>query len=361
MPAATAAAVALFINGCQVLLPTPAFQRGDAVLVPVKGVFDRLGAQIAWVPNSRQVLITAPDLRLELTVGSTEARLNGNPVTLQTAPELSGGSTMVPLRLVAQALGAEIAWDPQRRRVYVQTGPSGPVTPTTIGALIERPDQWAGRLVALTGEYLGRQPSPFSPATRNGAPVSRRDWVFRDATGELYCRGDISVPTPFPLTPYSNVGRRLTVAGLVKLSRAGFVFMEPREVGEQSPPEGLVCTVTTSRRVYVEGETLRIRLRIANPFDMPARLTARAGPEHDLVVRDREGKEVWRLSTGSPPPAAGSALELRPGEGRQVEEVWDPASTGASGLPPGRYTVEGEWAGVLRSYPHMIAVVPRQG
>ena len=73
MPAAVVA-VAIFINGCQVLLPTAAFQRGDTVLVPVKGIFDRLGAHIAWTPGSREVLITAPYLRLELSVGTTDAR-----------------------------------------------------------------------------------------------------------------------------------------------------------------------------------------------------------------------------------------------------------------------------------------------
>ncbi len=236
MPAAAAAAVAVFINGCQVLLPTAAFQRGDTVLVPVKGVFDRLGAKVAWSPESKQVLITALDLTLELTLGATEARLNGKPLLLQTAPELSEGSTMVPLRLVAEALGTDIAWDRQRRRVYVQTRPVGPLKPATIRDLMERPDDWAGRLVMLVGEYMGWQPSPFSPGTRNGVPVSQRDWVLRDATGEVYCRGDVTTTAPFALTPYSNVGRRLVVAGIAKLSRAGFIFLEPREIAEQPPP-----------------------------------------------------------------------------------------------------------------------------
>jgi hypothetical protein len=361
MPAAAVAAVAVFINGCQVLLPTAAFQRGDTVLVPVKGVFDRLGAKITWSPESREVLIAAPDLQLELAVGATEARLNGRPILLQTAPELSEGCTMVPLRLVAQALGTDIAWDQPRRRVYLQTGPGGPLAPATIRDLMERPDDWAGRLVMLVGEYMGWQPSPFSPGTRNGVPVSQRDWVLRDATGEIYCRGDVRAAAPLALTPYSNVGRRLVVAGVAKLSRAGFAFLEPREIAEQPPPLGLVCTVTTSRRVYVEGEALRIRLKVANPFSAAVRLTCRAGPEYDLTVRDREGKEVWRLSLASPPAPSPSAVTLQPDEARQIEEVWEPSSVGVSLLPPGRYTIEAEWGGVLRSYPHMIAILPPQG
>jgi hypothetical protein len=357
MPApAVATAVAIFLNGYQVMLPTAAIQRGDTVLVPVKGVFDRLGAKIAWSAETKTVTISAPDVRLVLSVGSAEGTLNGHPLALQAPPEIREDSTLVPLRLVATALGADIAWDQRRRRVYVQTGPVGPVTATTVAALIERPYDWVGRLVLLSGEYMGWEPSPFSPSTRNGTPVSRRDWVLRDPTGEIYCRGDVQVPSPFALTPYSHIGRRLLVAGVAKLARRGFIFVEPREIVELSGTEGLVCSVTTSRRAYVIGETLRIRLTVANPFASSSTVPCEPGVSHDLVVRDRVGTEVWRLSVYSPPQRAPGPLELAPGQDLQVEELWQPGPD----VPPGRYTIEGEWGGALRSYPHMIALVPRE-
>jgi hypothetical protein len=231
---------------------------------------------------------------------------------------------------------------------------------TTVGELIARPYDWAGRMVLIVGEYRGWEASPFSVATRNGAPASRRDWVLRDPAGEVYCRGDVSLETPFPLTPYSHVGNRIAVAAVVKVAPAGFPFLEPREVAEIPSPEGLVCSVSTSRRAYVEGETVRMRLRVANPFGAPVQLDARSGPHHDLVLRDRTGAEVWRLSKVSPPEAAGASLELPAGEAEQVEELWSPGSAGSPPLPPGRYTIEGEWMGVLTSYPHMIAIIPRE-
>lgn len=353
---AVVAAVAIFLNGYQVMLPTAAFQKGGSVLVPVKGVLDRLGARIEWSPETKTVTISAPGTELVLAVGSTEAQMNGAPLTLQTAPEIRDGSTLVPLRLVATALGADIAWDQNRRRVYVQTGPRGPLTATTVGALIDRPYDWVGRLVSLSGEYMGWEPSPFSPSTRNGTPVSRRDWVLRDATGEIYCRGDVQVPSPFPLTPYSHVGRRLVVAGVAKLARSGFMFIEPREIAELGGAEGLVCNVTTSRRAYVLGETVRIRLTVANPFPSPRMVHCEPGVAHDLIARDRNGGEVWRLSVYSPPSRVPGPLELAPGESRQIEELWQPPAD----LPSGRYTIVGEWAGALRSYPHMVAVVPQE-
>lgn len=106
MPVSAAiAAVAVFLNGHQVMLPTAAIQRGGTVLVPVKGIFDRLGASISWDPQGKAVAIAAQDLRLDFTVGATDAQLNGQTISLGAPAEIQDGNALVPLRLVATALG----------------------------------------------------------------------------------------------------------------------------------------------------------------------------------------------------------------------------------------------------------------
>jgi len=355
----TVAAVAVFVNGHQVMLPTSALQIEGTVLVPVKGVFDRLGAKIAWNEETREVRVTAPDVDLVLTVGDMAASLNGSAIQLRAAPELRDGHTLVPLRLVATALGADIAWDQQRRRVYVEAGPRGPAAGASIGELVAAPYDWAGRMVIVTGEYRGREPSPFGQATRNGTPVSRRDWVLRDDGGEIYCRGDITVESPLPLTPYSNIGARLTVTGVAKLSRQGFVFLEPRGIVQAAGTEGLICTVDTGRRSYLQGETVRIRLKVANPLATAMSFPSRPGVEHDVSFLDSEGEAVWRLSEASPPALAPATVELQPGEEFTVQEIWTPGTAHCPQLPAGRYDVVAEYGGVLTSYPHTFAILPR--
>ncbi len=350
------AAVAVFINGYQLMLPTAAIQRDGTVLVPVKGVFDRLGATIDWNAETRRVEVKGPDIEFVLTIGSTEAVVNGTPVLLATAPELIDGNTLIPLRLVATALGADIAWDQERRRVYLEVGPRGPALEATVTSIVNQPGEWVGKRVRVTGEYRGWEPSPFGQATRNGQPVSRNDWVLRDATGEIYCRGDIAVEAPFDLAPYSNKGRRIVVEGLGKLSRQGFAFVEPRSIAVVPQPDGLTCTVETGRRSYVDGEAIRMRLTIENPFTEPVTLQCEPGTMHDIVLRNREGLEVWRLSEASPPAQAPGTVELAAGEAFEIEEVWQPGAAHTPPLPPGRYAVEAEFGGVLEAYPHAIAI-----
>jgi len=47
----------------------------------------------------------------KVTIGSNQIMVNGNPVTLDAAPEIKNGRTMVPLRAISEALGATIEWD----------------------------------------------------------------------------------------------------------------------------------------------------------------------------------------------------------------------------------------------------------
>ncbi|WP_374711546.1 copper amine oxidase N-terminal domain-containing protein [Symbiobacterium terraclitae] len=59
---------------------------------------------------------------LELTIGSTTAVVNGREVQADVAPIIVNGRTLVPLRLIAEALGRRVDWEPKdgaAQKVYV--------------------------------------------------------------------------------------------------------------------------------------------------------------------------------------------------------------------------------------------------
>ena len=90
---------------------------GGRTLVPVRLVSEQLGAQVIWVPDTRQVILLREADTIVLTLGSAQALVNGQAV------ELPGGvpacvvkyqgteNTMVPLRFVSEQLGAQVGWD----------------------------------------------------------------------------------------------------------------------------------------------------------------------------------------------------------------------------------------------------------
>ena len=56
---------------------------------------------------------------VQLTIGSTTMLLNGAPITMDTAPEITSGRTCLPVAWVAKALGANIQWDATTQTVTI--------------------------------------------------------------------------------------------------------------------------------------------------------------------------------------------------------------------------------------------------
>lgn len=57
--------------------------------------------------------------KVVLQVGSCEASINNDKVTLDASPFIQNGRTLVPLRFIAEALNAEVGWDPTNKIVTV--------------------------------------------------------------------------------------------------------------------------------------------------------------------------------------------------------------------------------------------------
>lgn len=82
-----------------------------STLVPMRGVFESLGATIKWDQATQTVTGTKGSTTIKLTIGNKYAHVNGTKVTLAKEALILNGSTMVPLRFVAEALGSKVDWD----------------------------------------------------------------------------------------------------------------------------------------------------------------------------------------------------------------------------------------------------------
>ena len=117
-------------------------------LVPVRGVLEKLGAEVAWVPSTRSVIASTPRMDIQLHLGDNQATVNGKQVTLDVPAQEINGHTMVPLRFLGEALGGTVKWDDVTRTVTIVT--NGALD--EIGRVRDRPDgstdETAGRIAA---------------------------------------------------------------------------------------------------------------------------------------------------------------------------------------------------------------------
>jgi len=104
--------VRVVVNGEELTFPAQQpIRRNGRVLVPLRGIFERLGASVNWNPDTEVITARKAGVRVQLAIGQNDASVNGRDVTLDVPASLVNGSTMVPLRFVSEALGADVTWN----------------------------------------------------------------------------------------------------------------------------------------------------------------------------------------------------------------------------------------------------------
>jgi plastocyanin len=145
LPSAQALAdsVRIIVNGQAVTFDQPPIEQSGRVFVPLRGVFERLGASVVY--NNGLINATGNGRNIQLHIGSTAATVNGQPTSLDVAPFLVGARTFVPLRFISEALGANVNYDGNSRTVTVAMGAApatAPPTATVVSAVNVVASNW---------------------------------------------------------------------------------------------------------------------------------------------------------------------------------------------------------------------------
>jgi hypothetical protein len=110
------------IDGVLQKFPQSAILYKGSTMVPMRGVFEALKAEVKWDGATQTVTATKGDTTIKLTIGNNYAYVNGQKVALTAEAIIVNGSTMVPLRFVAEALGAKVEWDGATKTAIISQG-----------------------------------------------------------------------------------------------------------------------------------------------------------------------------------------------------------------------------------------------
>ena len=110
------------LDGNELTLDTPHIIDNGRTLVPMRAIFEALGAGVNWDGATNTVTASVGDTEIQLVIGG-KAFKNGASVDLDVPAKLYEGRTMVPLRFVSEALGASVDWDGSTQTVII-TSPS---------------------------------------------------------------------------------------------------------------------------------------------------------------------------------------------------------------------------------------------
>ena len=121
---AAAQSVTVIVNGQTLNFTQPPIVRAGRVFVPLRGVFEQLGASVVY--SNGQINATGNGRTISLTIGSTQATVSGQPETMDVPPFIVGATTFVPLRFISQALGAAVNWNDSTSTVTISGRAGGP-------------------------------------------------------------------------------------------------------------------------------------------------------------------------------------------------------------------------------------------
>jgi hypothetical protein len=105
------AGISVFINGERQTYSQMPILEGGSTLVPMRGVFQALGAEVAWDGTTQTITAATEDTTVQLTLNRKTALVNGKEIAVSIPAKIVGGSTLVPLRFVSEALGANVRWE----------------------------------------------------------------------------------------------------------------------------------------------------------------------------------------------------------------------------------------------------------
>lgn len=107
-------------NWLQATLDTAPVYDSGRTMVPLRGVMEQFGANVDWLPENKQIKVQHGDKEVILTLGSTEALVNGEAAQLDVPAKVVNGRTLIPLRFVSEQIGMNVAWEGKTQSITIK-------------------------------------------------------------------------------------------------------------------------------------------------------------------------------------------------------------------------------------------------
>ena len=378
--------VKVFVDSSPVYFDQPPVMVNGRVLVPLRGVFERLGATVTWDPASQTVMAQRAATTVSLRIGSPQAFVDGQPQYLDVPPMLVGGRTMVPLRFVSQALGAGVTWDAASSSVLITSGgaaispppvsyppqpypPSAPA-PTTISGTVVRVNAttYPGQLVVQTpaGEVYtynilsGTTIVRMNAVTGVSGPVSLRDLqpgdtlqVTADPSGTAQSVQATYTPSSVPAPGYPGAITSVSVTPAGRTFGPGDVMTVvatgPARWNATYSINGLRAGLPMNESASQPGTYVGYYTVQPGDYAVNTSVTvSMTAPNGQTITASAPSPITINASAGIPPSAGGAPVIVNPAQGSAVHAPFTVTGT----APPGSLVkVQADYTATVLLFP----------
>lgn len=103
--------LSILVDGKPITFDKRPFLQNGRTLVPLRAIFEALGAEVFWMEDTQTVAATRDNTNISLQIGRNQLFVNDKTITLDVSAQLVGDRTFVPARAISEAFGCEVGWD----------------------------------------------------------------------------------------------------------------------------------------------------------------------------------------------------------------------------------------------------------
>jgi hypothetical protein len=122
--------ISLQINGSEISAEVPPTIIDGRTMVPVRAIFEAVGANIDFDAETKTITARKGDTTVNMTVGANAVTVNNKEVQLDAPAVIVNGRTLAPARFVAETFGYTVQWDAENKIVKI-TGEESSTETTT--------------------------------------------------------------------------------------------------------------------------------------------------------------------------------------------------------------------------------------
>ena len=117
--------VTVTLNGNPIEFDVPAQIINDRTMVPMRKIFESLGASVDWVEQQQGIIATKGSKIIVMKIGSDLMIVSDisagtqEEITLDVPPQIVGDRTLVPVRAISESLGVSVDWVEETQTVVL--------------------------------------------------------------------------------------------------------------------------------------------------------------------------------------------------------------------------------------------------
>lgn len=113
--------VSVYVNGNEPSFDVPAQIIDGRTMVPVRAIFEAIGATVTWDDVTRTAISTKGDITVKITIGQYSINKNGADIAIDVPAQIVDSRTLVPVRAIAESFDCLVEWYEDTRTVRVKS------------------------------------------------------------------------------------------------------------------------------------------------------------------------------------------------------------------------------------------------